>query len=161
MRRCERCQFETIDPRARCPSCLRLLCSLCLAWFGKRARACHECMENGPVKALSIQEPYASMIAEGIKTIETRKWHTKYRGDLLLCASKRPAIKLAGYAFAVMTLTLCEPMAPRHRDRACCPVQDRVFAWCLENLRLIEPVPLKGALGLFDPRIDWGKVGYL
>lgn len=33
-------------------------------------------------KALSVKQPYASMIAQGSKTIETRNWPTEYRGDL-------------------------------------------------------------------------------
>lgn len=31
------------------------------------------------VKALSVKEPWASLIASGQKTIETRRWRTSYR----------------------------------------------------------------------------------
>ena len=40
------------------------------------------------MKALSIWEPWASLIRCGAKTIETRHWGTKYRGPLLICAAK-------------------------------------------------------------------------
>jgi len=40
------------------------------------------------MKALSIKEPYASLIAEGIKKVEIRTWKTKYRGKFLVHASK-------------------------------------------------------------------------
>ena len=39
------------------------------------------------MKALSITEPYATLISDGIKLIETRSWKTNYRGDLLIHAS--------------------------------------------------------------------------
>jgi hypothetical protein len=35
------------------------------------------------MKALSVWEPWASMIASGVKTIETRSWQTSYRGQFL------------------------------------------------------------------------------
>lgn len=40
------------------------------------------------MKAISIWEPWASLIACGAKHWETRSWPTYYRGPLLICASK-------------------------------------------------------------------------
>lgn len=40
------------------------------------------------MKAISVWEPWASLIRCKAKTIETRGWYTKYRGPLLICASK-------------------------------------------------------------------------
>jgi len=42
------------------------------------------------MKALSIRQPWASMIVHGIKTIENRTWSTKYRGPIAICASSHP-----------------------------------------------------------------------
>lgn len=39
------------------------------------------------MKALSVKQPYADLIACGRKTIETRTWKTNYRGPLLICSS--------------------------------------------------------------------------
>jgi len=39
------------------------------------------------MKALSLHEPWASLMRTGAKTIETRSWGTMYRGPLLICAS--------------------------------------------------------------------------
>lgn len=39
------------------------------------------------MKVLSIQQPWASLIVQGHKRIETRSWNTKYRGDILIHAS--------------------------------------------------------------------------
>jgi hypothetical protein len=40
------------------------------------------------MKAISLWEPWASLIRTGAKKFETRSWPTKYRGPLLICASK-------------------------------------------------------------------------
>ena len=39
------------------------------------------------MKVLSLTEPYATLIKNGIKTIETRSWKTNYRGKLYIHAS--------------------------------------------------------------------------
>lgn len=40
------------------------------------------------MKALTLYQPYASLIACGVKTIETRSWYTSYRGPLAIHAAK-------------------------------------------------------------------------
>lgn len=40
------------------------------------------------MKAISLLQPWASLIASGAKKIETRSWSTKYRGPLAIHASK-------------------------------------------------------------------------
>jgi hypothetical protein len=40
------------------------------------------------MKALTVRQPHAQLIALGVKTIETRSWATKYRGPLLIHAGK-------------------------------------------------------------------------
>lgn len=40
-------------------------------------------------KAITILEPWASLIACGAKRIETRSWPTKYRGPIAIHAGKR------------------------------------------------------------------------
>lgn len=40
------------------------------------------------MKAISLWEPWASLIRTGAKTYETRHWPTKHRGPLLICAAK-------------------------------------------------------------------------
>lgn len=42
------------------------------------------------VRGFSLWQPWASLVALGVKTIETRSWSTKYRGPLMIHASKRP-----------------------------------------------------------------------
>lgn len=47
------------------------------------------CPTLGMVKAISLWEPWASLMRSGAKTVETRSWYTSYRGPLLICAAKR------------------------------------------------------------------------
>src|SRR3546814_14671667 len=44
---------------------------------------------SGALKAISLWQPWASAIALGHKSIETRHWPTKYRGELAIHAAKR------------------------------------------------------------------------
>lgn len=41
------------------------------------------------IKALSLWQPWASLVWCGSKTYETRSWSTQYRGPLLICSAKR------------------------------------------------------------------------
>ena len=41
------------------------------------------------MKALTVRQPWASLIAAGVKTIETRSWATSFRGPLAIHAGKR------------------------------------------------------------------------
>ena len=40
------------------------------------------------MKALSLTQPWASLVAIGAKRIETRSWYTPYRGSIFIHASK-------------------------------------------------------------------------
>jgi hypothetical protein len=42
------------------------------------------------MKALSIKQPYASLIAHGIKNVENRSWRTHFRGKIYIHASAKP-----------------------------------------------------------------------
>ncbi len=42
------------------------------------------------MKALSLKQPFAELILQGRKKIELRKWNTKFRGEFLIHASKKP-----------------------------------------------------------------------
>jgi len=40
------------------------------------------------MKALTLTQPWASLVAIGAKTVETRSWSTKYRGPIAIHAAK-------------------------------------------------------------------------
>lgn len=42
------------------------------------------------MKAITIKQPWASLIVEGIKDIENRTWQTKFRGRVLVHAALKP-----------------------------------------------------------------------
>jgi len=126
------------------------------------------------MKALSIRQPWAGLIAAGVKTIETRIWRTEYRGPLLICASRqqdknfvlqnsfdwtkaqidsvRKFSKITGKAIAVAELTDCRVMIDDSDDckRALCDYYLNAYAWELSNIKLIKPFEVKGQLSLFD-----------
>ena len=104
------------------------------------------------MKALSVKQPWASLIASGRKTIETRVWRTDYRGELLICASKRPDIDglPVGVALAVCRLVDCRPMTDADAEAACCGKYPKACAWVLRDIRPIEPFPVHGRLMLYS-----------
>jgi len=114
------------------------------------------------MKALSLRQPYASFIAIGKKTIETRTWATNYRGELLIVSSKGKIYKDVPYrhllsmglpfgmALATVELIACRPMIKEDEKNAMISYNPLLFAWVLINIKRIEPFPVKGQLRLFE-----------
>jgi activating signal cointegrator 1 len=132
------------------------------------------------MKALSMTQPWASLVAFGEKTIETRSWSTDYRGRIAIHAAKEypeSARKLAfdqpfkdllaaieeltgeplptGAILATVELCACVPADLIHR----LPDEERLlgdysagrFAWLLREVERFEkPIPASGALGLWE-----------
>lgn len=48
------------------------------------------------MKAITLSQPWASLVALGVKTIETRSWGTTYRGPLAIHAGKHCEAGVAG-----------------------------------------------------------------
>ncbi|HSS99913.1 MAG TPA: ASCH domain-containing protein [Terriglobales bacterium] len=128
------------------------------------------------MKALSLWQPWASLIAIGAKEYETRSWSTKYRGPLVIHASKTTQIdwtdrkfmnRLSNVGLDIKNmpigagLCLCNLVAV-YRTEDCSPYlseQELAFgdfspgraAWKLEIVRVFKkPVPGRGAQGLFN-----------
>lgn len=118
------------------------------------------------MKALTICQPYAELIARGDKPIENRMWATSYRGPLLIHAGKSrewldeddevlyPGMPFGAFV-AVADLVACLhvnqawPNCWRHlvgHEHANGP-----WCWVLENVRRFDvPLPAKGAQGLWE-----------
>ncbi|MCH2245763.1 MAG: ASCH domain-containing protein [Crocosphaera sp.] len=120
------------------------------------------------IKAISLHQPYASLIAMGLKQFETRSWSTNYRGKLVICAalknSKQQQLNYEtlansfdldltvqpwsslplGMAIAVVDLTDCIEMTDEFIDEQseaellCGHWESGRFAWKLEN---VQPFP--------------------
>jgi hypothetical protein len=111
------------------------------------------------LKAISLSQPYASLVASGKKTIETRTWATKYRGPILICASQNVERwddntndwMPCGVALATATIVNCRPMTIADEAAACCKIYPKAVAWELVDTKPLEkPFPVKGKLGVFD-----------
>lgn len=104
------------------------------------------------IRALSLHQPWATLIASGKKTVETRRWHTSYRGPLLICAAKRPAVRghLTGVALCIARLVECRKMTPADEQSACIAIYPGAWAWILEDVRRVEPFAVSGRQRLFD-----------
>jgi hypothetical protein len=73
-----------------------------------------------PLRAISLTQPWASAVADGVKLWETRSWSTKHRGPLAICSTKAaPAQPLIygrgkpmprGFVLAVVDLVDVLPM---------------------------------------------------
>lgn len=118
------------------------------------------------MKAISIRQPWAGLIATRIKTIETRTWKTNFRGDILICASLKHQAHVGhladrhlltsnvnfeyGKAICVASLIDIHWMDWREESAACLPVYEGAYSWVLDNIRPIKPFQVKGRLGLFE-----------
>lgn len=126
------------------------------------------------MKALSVKQPYASLIVEGEKTIEVRSWKTDYRGDILIISSARPAYKHEfddmpnGVLVGVVELVDIVPLQKKHLYDAYMDEDlndaDLVgqFAWILKNPRIYDShLPVKGKLKLFEVPMHIDEQGFL
>ena len=116
-------------------------------------------------KALSIKQPWAHLIVHGFdgkyKTIETRVWQTRYRGELLIVSSRLPVARPwvpgpdkdemeFGKAIGTVELVDCRAMTREDETAAMCDIYRDAFSWVFENARAIEPFPVKGQLRLYE-----------
>ncbi len=61
------------------------------------------------MKGFSLWQPWASLMAAGLKTIDTRSWATDYRGPLAIHAAKRP---ITGQEKALLYHWACAGLLP-------------------------------------------------
>lgn len=101
------------------------------------------------MKAITIQQPWISLILDGHKTDELRSWRTNHRGILLLHAAKRADPKLLGefgYHDAPRGAILGHATII-----GCRPHHEEGYAWALVTpQRFARPIPWRGMLFLFD-----------
>ena len=122
------------------------------------------------MKAISLHQPWASAIALGKKTVETRHWLTHYRGPIAIHAAKiwtgeqqdfckRHLTVLLhtiplGAVVAVADLTGCERTSrftPHAQEALWGNFAQGRFAWVFVNIRaLAKPIPYKGNQGLWN-----------
>ena len=108
------------------------------------------------MKALTLHPYYAGLIFSGKKTVELRTWRTDYRGDILITSSaKKYSGTIPGHALCIAELyDICEMSKDLCQDAGVDwseikPAFD-LYAWKLRNIRIIEPIPVKGKLSLWN-----------
>lgn len=113
------------------------------------------------IKCLSVWQPWAWLIVNGHKNVENRGWWTRYRGPLLIHASKKMDLDAGrrmmyrdGFNTAELPLgcivgqveivdcTLKKSSKWHNPDQ---------YGWYLRNaIAFDKPIPYRGRQGLFD-----------
>lgn len=128
------------------------------------------------MKVLSLTEPYATLILEGKKGIETRSWKTSYRGELYIHASMTKITKKDqnnielmnliennlnfGYIICKCNLVECIYMTKEyienirknnHQEYICGEYKEGRYAWILEDIiPSVKPIKAKGQLNIWS-----------
>ena len=128
------------------------------------------------MKALTIKQPFASLILEGLKEYEFRTWKTKYRGPILIHAGKgvdRKAMKkfeqynLKYPVGAIIAKAEIEDVIyvddefrkmlkmknPLVYSGVINDESWEVYAFKLKNIQKQDPVIVNGQLGLWNYRL--------
>ena len=128
------------------------------------------------MKVLTIKEPFATLIKNKIKYIETRSWKTNYRGELYIHAGiakltsdvkkRKDLSKLYneeslnfGYIICKCNLIDCIYMTKEfieqekykdYNNFIAARYEIGRYAWVLDNIEPIFPIPAKGQLGIWN-----------
>lgn len=125
------------------------------------------------MKVLSIKEPFATLIKDGVKIYETRSWRTNYRGKIYIHASlslsKSERVESAnkylkseikpGFILCKCELVDCIPMTDefiKYINKETSEYDyglysEGRYAWKLKVLEVLdESIPAKGKLGIWN-----------
>ena len=128
------------------------------------------------MKVLTIKEPFATLIKNKVKYIETRSWKTNYRGELYIHSGLAKLTKEVknrkglselynedelkyGFIICKCNLVDCVYMTEEFikQEKEKNPsnfIAGRYevgrYAWVLENIEPIEPIQAKGQLGIWN-----------
>ena len=123
------------------------------------------------MKALTIKEPWATLIIEEYKKYEFRSWKTNYRGKILIHAGKsleRDQVKkfkeynleyscgeIIGEADLVDCIKVTEDFDKELKNKNSLVYGNsghvETYAWKLENIKKYDKkIPAKGQLGLWN-----------
>ena len=127
------------------------------------------------MKVLSLKEPFATLIKDKVKFIETRSWKTKYRGELYIHASlskvsknqlRNPEIlnfvkSNYNYGFIIckvklvdcieMTEDFIKEIKKNNIEYLCGEYSIGRYAWILDDIEVLDrPIKVKGHLGIWN-----------
>lgn len=133
------------------------------------------------MKALSLTQPWATLVAIGAKRIETRSWSTDYRGEIAIHAAKGfprdcrevcwrdpfrewlydrdlplgAIVAVARLTDVTATASTAMLMTLTPRERAFGDYAAGRYGWLLADVRALRtPIPCKGALGIWTVPAD-------
>ncbi|MEK6874506.1 MAG: ASCH domain-containing protein [Nanoarchaeota archaeon] len=120
------------------------------------------------MKALSLRQPWAELILQGRKTIETRTWNTRFRGRFLIHAAKQcQADDMCKFGFSSLP-TGCIVGVAEIIDIICYTSKDQFntdfhkhlfsvdnwtqsrYGYILNNVQRISHIPYSGKLNFFE-----------
>lgn len=130
------------------------------------------------MKVITIKQPFATLIAEGLKEYEFRTWKTKYRGEILIHAGKgidKKAMKKyehlnleypSGCIIAKVELADCiyiddsiRKLLQKKNQVVYSNIIEHTewkgYGFQLEKVEKIKPIPVNGKLSLWD--YDYSK----
>jgi hypothetical protein len=129
------------------------------------------------MKAITLIQPWASLIADGRKKVETRSWGTKYRGPLAIHAGKssdKEAMRDFGYRHPIVSGAIiclaelydCRQMTGDLIRQYADSEELRYgnwevgrWAWFLRNVHVLDPPEkIRGALGLWEWALPNGEI---
>lgn len=136
-------------------------------------------LPSGIAKAISLKQPYAWLIANGYLLVDDRSWETRYRGPILIHASKgiydayydylkanttiplpsKDQLEYGGIVGMANLVLCCKPkQVPKHisltQRTHFGGVHDDYYGFLFENARPLSLIPCRGKLGIFDIDID-------
>ncbi len=129
------------------------------------------------MKVITIKQPFATLIVEGLKEYEFRTWKTKYHGEILIHAGKgidKKAMKKfehlnleypSGCIIGKVTITDCIQVDDEFRNFL--SLKNRLvysgiinhpewkgYGFKLENVEKVAPIYINGKLSLWDYDYD-------
>ena len=132
------------------------------------------------MKAISLLQPWASLVVMGVKKIETRNWRTTHRGNILIHASQGkagsifaveppfkkyiPDFKKLPFGAIVGQATITDVIRIEMLDMAdelinCLTMEEKAFgdysegrySWILEDHKqFYKPIPARGTLSIWE-----------
>ncbi len=124
------------------------------------------------MKVITIKQPWATLIRDGLKEYEFRTWNTKYRGEILIHAGKgvdKEAMKRfkylnldypSGCIIAKCKITdsikVDDSFKEKNIDKNSLVYKNIIdnnydgYAFKLENIKKINPIYVNGKLGLWS-----------
>lgn len=134
-------------------------------------------------QAISLKQPWATLLVHGLKTIEVRRWRTLYRGDLLIHAARVPddrpgvwdkvpeklreAARQEGGVIGVAKLVECKEYrraeefvadVDKHMNDPSWFEETGLFGFRFEEVRQVPFVRVPGNLRLFELELELAQV---